>query len=84
MQEEFLFSGNFTIYASDWCHDILVMAPEMQEEILFSGELYIFYLVPQDPGHGTRNARGDVIFWWVVYLLSGAMRSWSQPSTSLY
>ena len=31
MQEEFLFSGNKTIYASDWCHDILVTAPEMQE-----------------------------------------------------
>ena len=31
MHEEFLFSGNVTIYASDWCHDILAMAPEMQE-----------------------------------------------------
>ena len=35
MQEEFLFSGNVTIYASVWCHNILVMAPEMQEESLY-------------------------------------------------
>ena len=39
MQEEEVISGNVTIYASVyasvWCHDILVMAPEMQEESLY-------------------------------------------------
>ena len=49
--------------------EILVTAPEMQEEevglfIMFTLLFPLFYLATaRDPGHGTRNARGVLIFW---------------------
>ena len=52
MQEEFLgFSGDINVYAlvyaSVWCHDILVKALEMQEEFQgFSGDINVYILIP--------------------------------------
>ena len=63
-KDGFLATVYASVYASVWCHDILVTAPEMQEEKGFSGDIswvnseMCQSLVPRDNGHGTRNARG--------------------------
>ena len=48
--------------------EILVMAPEMQEEEVnynvYSSMFTLLSGATKDPGHGTRNASGVLIFWW--------------------
>ena len=56
-----------TVYASVWCHDILVMAPEIWEGRMVFWLYWCLYfslclgLVPRDPGHGTRDMRGKLL-----------------------